>query len=241
MGIGFDRLLARIGRLAGGRPGAAGHGGAMAAALARLPGKNCGQCGFPDCAGLAALAARQPEALRRCVYLPAEPPAAPPPDDAAPASDAAWTDMLGRDFDFVLEPFPEDPGPRETILPFNPANAERLGVREGDVLLGRPAWVGCPVTHAGRVMAAPDRLNGTIEWCVVGPLAARGGAIEIGQYNPVAYEGLVRTRRVGLDIGRRYFFLPQRCMLQSRHSGVVTALARRPDGLQVRLEGIWIA
>jgi uncharacterized Fe-S cluster-containing protein len=44
-----------------------------------------------------------------------------------------------------------------------------------------------------------------------------------------------------MQIRRRYYFLPQTCMLQSRHSGVIAALARRPDGMRVRLEGIWIA
>jgi uncharacterized Fe-S cluster-containing protein len=42
-------------------------------------------------------------------------------------------------------------------------------------------------------------------------------------------------------IGRRYYFLPETCMLQSRHSGVATAVARRGKAVRVRLEGIWIA
>ena len=33
---------------------------------------------------------------------------------------APWHDNLGREFDFYLEHFPEDPGPREIILPHNP-------------------------------------------------------------------------------------------------------------------------
>jgi uncharacterized Fe-S cluster-containing protein len=90
-------------------------------------------------------------------------------------------------------------------------------------------------------MEEPDRLNGVIVWCVVGPLAARQAGIEIGLYNPVAYEGIVRHTRVPLEIGRRYFFLPRACMLQSRHSGVASAIGKRPEGLRTRLEGIWIA
>lgn len=84
--------------------------------------------------------------------------------------------------------------------------------------------------------------DGLITWCVVGPLAARAGkAIEIGMYTPTAYIGLVRHRRVELQIGRRYHFLPGLCMLQSRHSGLISELARRPDGMRARLEGIWIS
>jgi uncharacterized Fe-S cluster-containing protein len=155
-------------------------------------------------------------------------------------SQIPWKDLLGRDYDFVLEQFPGDPGPRETILPFNPTNVERLGIKKGDVLYGRPAWVGCPVSHVGVVVEEPDYFNGTLVWCVVGPLAARQGGTEIGSYNPVAYEGLVRQTRTELQVGRRYYFLPRRCMLQSRHSGLASAVARRDDGVRVRMEGIWI-
>lgn len=207
--------------------------------LRRLPGKDCGQCGFKTCAALAEYAVAHPQAIRRCVYL--EPAAAPPPGLPLVEEAITWQDMLGRAYDFVLEQYPGDPGPRETILPFNPANVERLAIKKGSIVYGRPAWVGCPVTHVGQVMEEPDRLNGVIVWCVVGPLAARQGGIEIGLYNPIAYEGIVRHTRVPLEIGRRYFFLPRACMLQSRHSGVASALAKRPEGLRARLEGIWIA
>jgi uncharacterized protein len=209
----------------------------VARLLAMLPGKDCGQCGLPTCAALAELAAREPGALRRCVHL-AEAPAAPPP---AAAGEISWHDALGRDYDFVLEQYPDDPGPRETIVPFNSCRLERLRLRAGDVVFGRPAAVGCPVTHVGLVMEPPSPVDGTIVWCIVGPLAARGRGLEIGQYTPLAYEGIVRHSREPLQIGRRYFFLPRMCMLQSRHSGVVAALARRPEGMRVRVEGIWIA
>ena len=57
-----------------------------------------------------------------------------------------WVDMLNREYDFVLEALPEDPGPREEILPFNPGDVEKLGIKKGDVLVGQPAWVGCPAS-----------------------------------------------------------------------------------------------
>jgi uncharacterized Fe-S cluster-containing protein len=212
-------------------------GARATAILAQLPGKDCGQCGFRTCARFAEHVAWYPDALQRCIYLQ---PLAPP--GAAPATaPVSWRDMLDREFDFVLAQFPDDPGPRETILPYNPGNVERLGIKRGDILRGRPAAVGCPVTHVGKVIEDPDFFNGLIVWCVVGPLAARGTAIDIGIYTPVAYEGIVHRTRVDIAIGRRYFFLPQTCMLQSRHSGVATAVARRGDILRVRLEGIWIA
>lgn len=207
--------------------------------LNRLPGKDCGQCGFKTCAALAEFAVAHAEALKRCIYL-GQPPATPAPLLPAEA-DITWQDMLGREYDFVLEPFPEDPGPREIIAPLNPLNLERLAVRKGDVLFGRPVMTGCPVTHAGVVVEDPDFLNGVIVWCIVGPLAAREHGREIGHYHIIAYEGLVRHTRQALQIGQRYFFLPRMCMLQSRHSGLVNALAKRENGMRVRVEGIWIA
>jgi len=213
--------------------------------LQRLPGKDCGQCGFKTCAGLAEYVVQHPDAIGRCVYL--QPAVAHPfpPIVAATAElreeDITWKDILEREYDFILEQFPEDPGPREVILPFNPANIERLGIKKGDILFGRPAWVGCPVTHVGLVMEEPDPLNGTIEWCVVGPMLARQRGIEIGQYNPIAYQGIVRFSREELQIGRRYYFLPRFCMLQSRHSGLINALAKRGDAMRVNIESIWIS
>jgi uncharacterized protein len=210
----------------------------VARILASLPGKDCGQCGVRSCAALAEAIARDPRALRRCIHLLAPVHAAP---EAPATQQPSWRDMLGREYDFVLGQYPEDPGPRETIVPFNSCRLERLQLKQGDIVFGRPAAVGCPVTHVGMVMTPPSEIDGTVVWCVVGPMAARAGGIEIGLYNPLAYEGLVRHARGQLYIGRRYYFLPQTCMLQSRHSGVIAALARRTDGLRVRLEGIWIA
>ncbi|MBI1888255.1 MAG: Fe-S cluster protein [Nitrosomonadales bacterium] len=208
--------------------------------LARLPGKDCGQCGFRTCAGLAEFAAAHPDALKRCIYL--GQPATMAPVTLLPAdADITWKDMLGREYDFVLEPFPEDPGPREIIVPLNPLNVERLAVRKGDVLYGRPVMTGCPVTHVGVVVEEPDYLNGVIVWCIVGLMAARERGREIGHYHIIAYEGIVRHARQELQIGRRYFFLPRLCMMQSRHSGLVNAVAKRENGMRVRVEGIWIA
>ncbi len=208
--------------------------------VASLPGKNCGQCGFKTCAELAACAVSHPAALERCIYLERALPAV-PPEPALIAEEISWIDALGREYDFILEPFPEDPGPREIIIPLNPVNVEKLGVKKGDILYGRPSITGCPVTHVGVVVQEPDYFNGIIVWCVVGLLDARERGRDIGHYNIIAYEGLVRHTRAELQIGRRYYFLPRRCVLMSRHSGLVNALAKRPHGMRVRVEGIWIS
>jgi uncharacterized Fe-S cluster-containing protein len=117
-----------------------------------------------------------------------------------------------------------------------------LDICRGDVLIGRPLGMscGCPVTHCGQVMEV-DRKNGVITWCVTGPLRPRQeGFKDLGYYTAEAYEGLVQTTRTELKIGMRYFFQPDLCMLQWRHSGLLNYLNRAADGWQVRLEGLWI-
>jgi uncharacterized Fe-S cluster-containing protein len=153
-----------------------------------------------------------------------------------------WKDNLGRDFDFYLEHFPEDAGPREIIIPHNPAITREMDVQVGDILIGRPLGMscGCPVTHCG-VATQVDMRTGVIVWCVTGPLGPRQhGFKDLGYYIAEGYEGLVKDTRSELKVGMRYFFQPKMCMLQWRHSGLLNYLNRVGDQYQVRLEGLWI-
>lgn len=202
----------------------------------KLPGKDCGICGYPTCEEFAELVAKKPNAIGNCIFLGKS--GGCPTTEEYPKENIPWKDILGREYDFILDRFPAEPGPRETILPFNPANVERLEIKKDDILYGRPAWAGCPVTHCGLVMETPDYFNGLIEWCVIGPIEARERGINIGYYNPIAYEGLVQYSNKDLQFGRRYYFLPRYCMLQSRHSGLLNVLAKTNEGTRVRLEGI---
>jgi len=221
--------------------------------LDELPGLDCGLCGFRTCAELAEAAAVKPELLTRCAQraLAPRPPSSPAPLGAGPCDSCAlsvvpetrdWKDHLGREYDFVLQTFPEEPGPRETILPHNPQLTREMGIQKGDVLIGRPLGMscGCPITHCGVVMSVDPR-TGVIVWCVTGPLRARAeGFKDLGYYSAQAYEGLVTEARSELRIGARYWFLPRRCMLQWRHSGLINFLSRTPRGYQLRIEGLMI-
>ena len=236
-----------------------------------LPGLDCGLCGFRTCADLEARLATEPQLLKRCVHLSgntvqglqgaggfearaAREPAACSGPSCASCSPAAsscgrpdsrplpWHDSLGREFDFYLEHFPEDLGPREVILPHNPVITRELDIQRGDLLLGRPLGLscGCPITHCG-VAVDVDRRTGVMTWCVTGPLGPREkGFKDLGFYSAQAYEGMIRDARVEIRIGGRYWFQPRMCMLQWRHSGLVNYLNRTPEGLQVRVEGLWI-
>ncbi len=212
----------------------------------RLPGLDCGLCGVRTCEEMSGRLEGHPEWLERCIHLSAErvaPPHVGRQGDAAGfRPGGAWRDTLGREFDFYLEHFPEDPGPREVILPHNPLLTRELELRRGDTLIGRPLGMscGCPITHCG-VVRDVDPRTGVVVWCVTGPLAPRAsGFKDIGYYVAEAYEGLITESRAEIRIGARYFFQPRMCMLQWRHSGLVNYLSRTKSGLQVRVEGLWI-
>ncbi len=229
-----------------------------------LPGLDCGLCGFKHCEELERELVLRPELLKRCIHisedtLDARLQSAPPVPSAPSASAlpsvarsatrppsssrlAPFVDTLGRDFDFYLEHFPEDPGPREIILPHNPMITRELPVKKGDILIGRPLGMscGCPITHCGVAMEV-DQRTGVIVWCVTGPLAPRSqGYKDLGYYIAEGYEGLIKEAKTDIKIGCRYYFQPRMCMLQWRHSGLVNFINRTPAGIQVRLEGLWI-
>jgi uncharacterized Fe-S cluster-containing protein len=86
-----------------------------------------------------------------------------------------------------------------------------------------------------------DQINGVIVWCVTGHLDSRMKEHkDIGYYSAQAYEGIIRNSHKELKIGLRYWFLPYRCMLQWRHSGLINFINKRKDGVGVRIEGLMI-
>jgi uncharacterized Fe-S cluster-containing protein len=244
----------------------------MEAMNIELPGLDCGICGYRTCDELRERLNSTPDLIRRCIHLSndragAEPAATvavalvPGGKDAVAAAcrtacggcatpariglrqeQVLWRDSLGREFDFYLEHFPEEPGPREIILPHNPLMTRELEVQAGDILIGRPLGMscGCPITHCGVAMEV-DRRTGVIVWCVTGPLGPRQkGFKDLGYYIAEGYEGLVNEARCELKVGMRYYFQPRMCMLQWRHSGLVNYLSRNGKVYQVRVEGLWI-
>lgn len=209
-----------------------------ASALGPLPGLDCGLCGQKSCEQFASSILNTPKEIERCVHLSKK--------TVKPKSvenqNACWKDSLDREYDFVLETFPNEPGPRETILPHNPVRVKDLDIKVGDIILGRPMGMscGCPITHCGIAMNV-DQVNGVIVWCVTGPLGSRSKEHkDIGYYSAQAYEGIVVNSNKELKIGMRYWFLPYRCMLQWRHSGLVNFINKRAEGKHIRIEGLMI-
>jgi uncharacterized Fe-S cluster-containing protein len=214
-----------------------------------LPKLDCGACGFKTCIDLAEVIVGDEEELKKCIHV-SEKPKKNRDREAilelrgeGLGDKLGWKDTLGRDFDFILDCFDNEPGPRETILLYNPALVKELGIKKGDVLIGRPMGMscGCPVTHCG-VATDVDARNGVINWYVTGPLRPRSeGFVDIGYYVSQAYEGIIKESKVKVQLGVRNWFLPRRCMLQWRHSGLVNAVTRMKDGtVKVRVEGLLI-
>jgi len=221
----------------------------------QLPGLNCGLCGEKTCEQFARRILEKPQEIEKCIHLSSDKVRVAGPKPAKSQSTVllhdkakednsvrAWKDSLGREYDFILDPFSDEPGPREIILPHNPARTQQLDIRVGDTLIGRPMGMscGCPITHCGTVINV-DTANGVIAWCVTGPLGPRSGNHkDIGYYSAQAYEGMVETANRELKIGMRYWFLPRRCMLQWRHSGLVNFISKASNGIRIRVEGLMI-
>jgi len=220
--------------------------------LEKLPGLDCGGCGYSSCAEFAAAFLQGRGEVERCVTL--DPGTKEQLNGgtmqgqtafrgiADQLPETSWKDHLGREYDFVLQIFPGEPGPRETILPHNPALTKELEIKKGDILIGRPLGMscGCPITHCGVAMDV-DYKTGVLVWCVTGPLQPRTkGYKDMGYYIAEAYEGLVRESKKELRVGMRYWFIPRLCMLQWRHSGLINFINRTSMGTQVRIEGLYI-
>jgi len=215
-----------------------------------LPNLNCGACGYKTCTEFALAVDDAKVEVRMCIHAKQV-----TKEERSQVNCLSclggenigeklnWQDSLKRDFDFILDVMEGEPGPKETILPYNPALVKELGVKKGDVMIGRPMGMscGCPVTHCG-VVSDVDARNGVIYWNVTGPLRPRSeGFVDIGFYVSQAYEGIIKESREEIKLGRRYWFLPKRCMLQWRHSGLVNAVTKMRDGsYKVRIEGLYI-
>ncbi|MDD5196389.1 MAG: (Fe-S)-binding protein [Candidatus Omnitrophica bacterium] len=202
--------------------------------------KDCGGCGSRTCAEFYEKLKENPSLIINCIYIHKSKEET--KEKIVENNKVTLKDSLGREFDFILEHFPEEPGPREIIIPHNPTLTREMDLKEGEIIIGRPLGVscGCPVTHSG-VIRDIDKKTGVIVWCVTGPLTARQNSFkDLGYYIALAYEGLIQESRCEVKIGLRYFFQPRRCMLQWRHSGLVNYLNSTPVGLQARLEGLWI-
>ena len=196
-----------------------------------LPGYNCGECGLGSCREFAA-ALVDVAGLDRCTILKQERFQGRSEQIAellATSEDAEEIIGVldGLRADFALAPLPGDPSCREDLHPFNP----EAHLKEGDIFRYRP--LGCPITHFARVLKYE---KGIATVHLVGPIHLLQGLPapdDIGIAMVAAFEGLV-SRGKRPEVGETVRFLPEHCMMQKVHSGVIV----HSEGGRVRIEGI---
>jgi len=211
------------------------------------PGKDCGACGSQTCsefvtrleAGLVEIDMCPFYSIEKTVY----------PEKIANREKISLQvrnptfsgiDVAGKEYDFVLLPFPNEPSARKFIVPFRADLVEKWDIKKGDLVTGRPAGPGCPVYHALRVLSS-NPITGVIECHTVGPMAARKEDVyDVQAYHVHAFEGIASTVKKPPVFGTRQYFLPGNCMIGLAHTALVNMCFQKPSGLHVRLEDIRI-
>ncbi|MDK2834968.1 MAG: uncharacterized protein PWP63_2055 [Methanolobus sp.] len=205
----------------------------MSDILSLLPGYNCGSCGFRQCRDFAAQL-KVPGDLQKCPFLErdmfrenlgklsaivgAE----------APAEERIVGVIDGLEADFMLAPLRNECSCREFIHPFDGS----VEVQVGDYIRYRP--LACPVTHFAKVI---DIDPGIYTIHLVGPLHRLGREDfrfkELGLCMILAFEGRVSRGKLP-KVGQTVKFVPEYCMMQKVHSGMVVGV----EGKDIRIEGI---
>ncbi|MFA7198234.1 MAG: (Fe-S)-binding protein [Methanoculleus sp.] len=198
------------------------------------PGKDCGACGAPTCEAFLERVRREEKALPDCVFYPTG------LVSTRFEGETRYTgrDILGAEYDFILDPLPGEVSARKIVLPFRPDLVEKWEIVPGDIIVGRPAGAGCPVQHVLSVLNASPT-TGLLTCLVVGPQASRGGGFkDVEAYHIIGFEGIARTVRREPVFGMRQRFLPGYCMMDLGHTGVVNMILAQSGGLHVRVEDI---
>src|SRR5512138_2584034 len=92
-----------------------------------LPNLNCGACGYKTCGDFALEVDQAKAELKKCIHAKKIDLNEPIHTNCMNCTAGenlgerlAWKDSLKREFDFILDIFDGEPGPKETILPYNP-------------------------------------------------------------------------------------------------------------------------
>lgn len=221
-----------------------------------LPGYNCGECGYRSCRDFSERLAdvsdldhcpiigqeRFKENASKIVELLGATSACFTGPDAIGENASKIVELLGEErtaddirgvidglvADLALGPLPGEPVCREDLFAFDLS----FNFEAGDLIRYRP--LGCPVTHFARVISID---HGVLTVHMVGPLHLTTGQPhqykDVGICMVMAFEGTVVRGRMP-EVGKTVRFLPDHCMMQKVHSGVVV----HSEGRMVRIEGI---
>ena len=198
------------------------------------PGKDCGACGAKSCADFLEQVGEGIKSYDLCPFF------GPGNHGQSTASDAVYTDsdILGKPYDFILEPLPGEISARKIIVPFRPDLVEKWEITEGDIVVGRPMGAGCPVQHVLKVVKASP-VSGVITTHVVGPRFSRGQEFhDLEAYHIAGFEGMAKKVNHEPVFGKRQTFLPGFCMMYLGHTGVVNMILNKSSGMHIRVEDI---
>ncbi|AEH06163.1 (Fe-S)-binding protein [Methanothermococcus okinawensis] len=128
--------------------------------------------------------------------------------------------------DFLLDPLPNEHSCRETLM-----IADKKPLKIGDYIQYRP--LGCPIPHFAKII---DENHGLYIVHIEGPCHRITGKekeyINVGIAMVVAFEGIVIGKVP--EVGHTVKFIPNHCMMQKVHSGVVVEV----EGNRAYIEGI---
>lgn len=198
-----------------------------------LPGHNCGECGFKNCRDFA-LALVRGQDLDLCPFMSQDrfQDSKKEIEEILPTIEGEFEEIRGVIdgllADFALAPLPGEASCREDLHPFD----RDAKFEVGDVLRYRP--LGCPITHFGKVLKTD---HGLVTVHMVGPCHLLGDEDftyeDVGICLVAAFEGTVCKGRIP-EVGETVSFLPDHCMMQKVHSGVIV----HSEGKMVRIEAI---
>jgi len=202
------------------------------------PGKNCGLCGEKNCASFTLMIDLGKKTFADCPYYNEQQPRR----DQRRIDKTAYSglDVLGHPYDFVLAPLPGEISARKIVLPFRPDLVEKMKIKKGDIVLGRPMGAGCPIPHVLRVIKV-EHLTGLLYTWVVGPKYSRSGEIkDVTAYHMIGFEGVAKHILKEPAFGCRVTFLPGFCMMALNHTGLINMVLEKSCGPHLRIEDIRI-
>lgn len=201
--------------------------------LKHLPGYNCGACGYPGCDLFAEALLKKQVNLFDCIFINRERfqknrielESLLKANKIIPEEKKVIGLLDGYEADFILKPIEGENSCREILHPFS-----NIEVNEGNIIRYRP--LGCPITHFAEII---KKEHGLITVHIAGPchrLNMDFDFLDVGICIVLGFEGIIEGKLP--SIGETVRFLPEHCMMQKIHSGVVVQL----EGQRVTLEAI---
>lgn len=204
--------------------------------LELLPGFNCDACGYSRCDEFVDAILNKEVDYEACVFLAQEQYKKNGEKikkileeiEIIPPKERIYGKIDGYEADFILRPLPNENCCREIVYPFDHKSVESL--KTGDIIKYRP--FGCPIIHFAKVLEVEC---GLITIHVIGPRHRLGEDqqfVDLGICMVCGFEGTTRGKTP--NVGETVRFLPDYCMMQKVHTGVIV----QAEDNRVYIEGI---